>query len=290
MFATEADYTVCRAIHRKYGTTYYFASRRFPRPVQRATDAVYGFVRVPDEWVDNPGAMLPDERLRLMDEFREELRAGLRGVRPSHPVMRAFVDTCCQVQMDPREPELFLDAMRADVTVARYATYEELRGYMRGSAVAVGLMMCSVLGAARTPEVVAGATALGEAMQMTNFLRDVGEDWQRGRVYLPAEDLHAFGVGEDALLAREVTPGFAALMEFEIDRTRALFAQADPAIELLPESMRFAVKLARVLYSRILDRIEDRGYDVFSGRARTSRMEKLRVAVELAGNFRSSGR
>jgi 15-cis-phytoene synthase len=134
------------------------------------------------------------------------------------------------------------------------------------------------------PRTDAAAMALGEAMQMTNFLRDVAEDWQRGRIYLPVEDMEMFGVREVDIAAGEATDGFRALVRFEIERTRALYAAADPGIPLLPPRARKAVTLARVLYSRILDRIEAQDCDVFRGRARTSRIEKA-VALARVGLF-----
>jgi phytoene synthase len=180
---------------------------------------------------------------------------------------------------------LFLDAMAQDLTVTRYATYEDLRGYMRGSACAVGVMMCYVVQAGESPEMLASARALGEAMQLTNFLRDVGEDVRRGRIYLPQEDLASFGVGEPEILAGIRSDRFINLMKFEIARARALYAVADRGIPMLPAEAQKAVRLARILYSRILDRIEDRKYDVFGGRARTSRTEKLAVAARVLAGF-----
>lgn len=281
-FAEPEDYAICRQLHRRHGTTYYLASRRFPPVFRDRTDALYGFVRVPDEWVDNPGPLTVQERAAKIREFRDEMRRGVQGHRPSHPVLRAFCDVIRDTRMPLSEPEVFLDAMEADLHVQRYATYEELRGYMRGSASAVGVMMCYVLDVCPTEEIVAGASVLGEAMQLTNFLRDVAEDTDRGRIYLPLEDLDRFGVKESDVLAHQFSPEFARLMEFQIDRARRLYAQADPAIALLPPEAQKAVLLARILYSRILDRIEEQELDVFQGRARTSRTEKLMTVARVA--------
>jgi phytoene synthase len=278
-FASEQDFEACRRLHRTYGTTYYFATMRFPKEIRRRTHAIYGFVRVPDEWVDNPGELSLTDRKQKLDEWRDSLHQGLEGVRPDHPVMRAFVDVVREAQIDVREADLFLDAMEADLDVRRYATYDDLRGYMRASAAAVGLMMCDALGADRREDIREGAIALGEAMQLTNFLRDVGEDSTRGRLYMPLEDLDRFGVTEAQISAGQVTEGWRALMKFEIDRARALYARSDESIPYLPSEMRRAVRLARELYARILDRIESQDYDVFSKRARTTTLEKLAVAA-----------
>jgi len=278
-FATPSDFETCRRIHRKFGTTYYFATRRFPKEIREHVHALYAFVRLPDEWVDNPGPLTVGERAALLSDYRQEFLLGLEGVCPDTQVLRAFCDVVYRCRIPMEEPLAFLDAMARDLTVTRYETYEDLRVYMRGSASAVGVMMCSAMGAQASPEMLRSAMALGEAMQLTNFLRDIGEDRVRGRVYLPLEDLDNFGLSADSLGA--VTPEFVALMKFEIARARALYALADEGLPLLPRYAQLAVRLARVLYSRILDRIEANGYDVFTRRARTSKLEKLRVLADL---------
>lgn len=278
--ASETDHELCRRLHRQYGTTYYFATSRFPAAIRRRVHALYGFVRVPDEWVDNP-AEDPGPKLR---EYRDDLLCALDGGRAEHPALRAFGGVARECGMSPEEPLCFLDAMAMDLDVARYPTYARLEEYMRGSAAAVGMMMCDVLGAGDDPAMRSAAKALGNAMQLTNFLRDVREDAARGRIYLPQDELARFGVGEDEILAGAMSERFRRLAEFQIVRARALYAQADEGIAMLPPEARKAVRLARVLYSRILDRVEERGCDVFGGRARTSKVEKIAVAARvLAG-------
>ncbi|RYG39895.1 phytoene/squalene synthase family protein, partial [bacterium] len=250
-FASAADHAECRRLHRRYGTTYYFATQRFPAAIRRRVHALYGFVRVPDEWVDNPAHTNKDAQSRALSDYRAQLLRGLEGVRPEEPALRAFCDVVHEVRMPLEEPLLFLDAMQMDLTVDRYETYRDLRGYMRGSASAVGLMMCAALEAGDDPEMLAAAQALGEAMQLTNFLRDVAEDAARGRIYLPQEDLRSFGVTEDEIFSGVISDRFCNLMKFEIARARALYALADIGIPMLPPCAQKAVQLARVLYSRI---------------------------------------
>ncbi len=292
-FATPEDYARCERIHRQFGTTYYFATRTFPKAVQNKVHAVYGFVRVPDEWVDNPGPLTRAEVERHLDDWRRQLLLGLEGRRPDDGVMRAFVDTVRDCGIPVEEPLVFLDAMRQDLDQVRYETYEDLQQYMRGSASAVGAMMDSVMAdepnAARTH----CAHLLGEAMQMTNFLRDIGEDGLRGRIYLPKEDLDRFAVSEGQVREGRFDPAFRRLMEFEIARTRELYAQADEGIPQLPRRTQRAILLARVLYSRILDRLEEQGCNPFLRRARTSRAEKLGVAMRVLlapGSFLNDGK
>jgi len=284
-FASNRDYEACRRLHRQFGTTYYFATLRFPRRLRKRVHAVYGFVRIPDEWVDNPENLTRRQQWTKLQEYRKEFLLGLEGVPPESRVLRAFCDVCREVQMPVEEPELFLDAMEDDLSIDRYATYGALREYMRGSAAAVGLMMCHAFEVPLTEEIKSAAIALGEAMQMTNFLRDVGEDLKRARIYLPAEDLESFALSTvDLPVAPEDSEKWACwkrLMQFEIERTRALYRASDAGIALLPNHLKRPVKLARILYGRILDRIEANGYDVFSKRARTGKLEKLACAVRL---------
>jgi 15-cis-phytoene synthase len=280
-FAEPSDYAICRRLHRKHGATYYFATRRFRPEIRRRTHALYGFVRVPDEWVDNPAGLSLEQRVNLLRGWRTQLLQGMDGVPPIHPVMRAFCDVVRETGMPLEEPLAFLDAMELDLSIGRYETFGDLRGYMRGSAAAVGIMMCHIVGARMTPQVEKAACSLGEAMQLTNFLRDVGEDVRRSRIYLPLEDLASFDVAERDILSQRITPQFCNLIRFQIARARALYKEADKGIPLLPAESRKAVLLARVLYARILDKIEEREFDVFSGRARTGRLEKVFTAMRI---------
>lgn len=281
VLASQADYAECEALHRRFGTTYYFATKQFPKLVQQDVHAVYGFVRVPDEWVDNPGSLTLDERQALLCDWRTQLMDGLTGVTPESGVMRAFVQTLQNRKIPLEEPLVFLDAMEMDLTVGCYDTYADLQTYMRGSASAVGVMMLSVLEDEPTTAKREAAMLLGEAMQMTNFLRDIAEDLTRDRIYVPLEDMDRFGVSVDQLRAGVFDARLERLMRFEIDRTRALYSASDEGIRQLSRSTQRAVLLARVLYSQILDRIEAQGCNPFAGRARTSSADKLLSAARV---------
>jgi 15-cis-phytoene synthase len=281
-YANAADIEICRQIHRQYGTTYYFAAQRLPERYRRRVHSIYAFVRVPDEWVDNPDGLSKEEQAAKIEGWRQAMYRGLDGECPEHPAMRAFCDVLRECRIPLEEPDTFLDAMLMDVSVERYPTYEDLRSYMRGSASAIGVMMCHAMCARTDHDTLARAMALGEAMQLTNFLRDVGEDLERNRIYLPLEDCRRFGVTQADILGRQVTPSFRALMQFEIDRARRLYCYADFGIQKLPDRMRKGILLARLLYSQILDRIEDNDYDVFSKRARTNKVQKAACALKVA--------
>ena len=280
-FASPADIEECRKIHKKFGTTYYYSSLRFPKRIQWRVHAIYAFVRVPDEWVDNPGDMTNEERLALLRDWRDQMVRGLNGECPEHFAMRAFCDAATESRIPVEEMMLFLDAMEMDITKSRYETYEDLRGYMRGSASAIGVMMCYAMCARTDADTIARAKALGEAMQLTNFLRDISEDFARERIYMPLEDMKRFGVTEEALKSKTVSPQFVELMKFEIERARTLYLSSDFGIYKLPPRMRKPVLLSRLLYSQILDRIEAQNYDVFRQRARTNALHKVKCAVKV---------
>jgi phytoene synthase len=173
--------------------------------------------------------------------------------------------------------EAFLDAMRADLTVATYQTYGDLERYMYGSAAAIGLMMLPILEPS-APEAAVHARALGEAFQLTNFIRDVGEDLARGRVYLPQEDLRSFGVTMDSLLAGQVTAAFRELLRFEIERARRLYTFAEPGIDMLHPTSRACLRTAFELYRGILDAVEDAHYQVLGSRVRVGFAERIAIA------------
>lgn len=270
-----ASYRTCERIARRYGTTYYAASRLLPPGARRHVHAVYAFCRVADDIVDALDGRPVGERAAALAAFGARFRADLARGSSADPVLAAVVETVRTVGIGSGCFDRFLRSMTMDLTVTEYRTWEDLSGYMDGSAAVIGEMMLPVLGGddplAREP-----ARDLGVAFQLTNFLRDVGEDLDRGRIYLPMEDVERFGADP---WARRVTPEWRALMRFEIARNRNIYASADRGIPLLPPRSARCVLAARVLYSRILVRIEAADYDVFTRRARVPAMEKSAVAL-----------
>lgn len=280
-FASPADFAQCRKLHKEYGTTYYLSSRIFPEPLRSRTDAIYGFVRTADEFVDNPNGQSKDWMRATIDRFRAELQNGVLGRRPESAAMRAFVDVLTASNIPIEEPMMFLDAMAQDIDVDRYPTMDDLNQYMRGSAASVGMMMAHASETPMTRGIRNQAIVLANAMQMTNFLRDIQEDAQRGRIYLPLTDLEKFEVPEGDILNSQFTPRVKNLIEFEIERTRQMYLEGEKGIPELPKTAQKAVLTARILYSRILDRIEMQGCNVFAQRARTSKAEKLWIAAKI---------
>jgi phytoene synthase len=273
--ALAQSYARCRAIARRHGTTYYWATAILPREVRPHVHAIYAFCRYADDVVDaRPEETAAARGARLAafgDRFFHDLAAG----SSSDPILAAVVASVQALGLDPGLFRRFLRSMRMDLERDRYATYADLLDYMDGSAAVIGEMMLPALSA--PPEAREAARSLGLAFQLTNFLRDVGEDLDRGRVYLPWEDVEGAGAGAD-LLERRPSPRVVELLRFEIERARRLYAEADLGIPLLSPTPRRCVLAARRLYAGILERIERNDYDVFATRARVPTLVKLAVA------------
>lgn len=270
-------YRRCAELTREYGTTYSWGAAILAKSRRRHVHAVYALCRLADDIVDDDGATGPAAvaatRVKL-SAFADSFRTALADRGSADPVMAAVADTVVTVGIDPECFDRFFGAMAMDLTTSSYETWEDLCGYMEGSAAVIGEMMLPVLQpmspAAREP-----ARALGFAFQLTNFLRDIDEDLDRGRVYLPQADLRRFGVD---LSERTVTPQWRAFMAFQLARNRELYRVADTGIPLLPPRSARCVGAARVLYSRILELIEDADYDVFSTRLRVPTWRKAATA------------
>jgi 15-cis-phytoene synthase len=212
-----------------------------------------------------------------LEAFAHQFRTSLAAGDSTDPVMAAVVHTVITCGIDPECFDRFFSAMAMDLTTTSYQTWEDLRGYMEGSAAVIGEMMLPVL-EPLSQEAKAPARSLGLAFQLTNFLRDIDEDLDRGRVYMPQDDLRLFDVD---LGRRSVTPEWRAFLAYEIERNRALYSFADTGIAMLPPRSARCVGTARVLYAQILDQIERNGYDVFSRRARVSTLRKAATAASM---------
>lgn len=270
MTTLEESYAACRELNRRYGTTYYWAGFVLPAVKRHHVWALYAFCRFADEIVDAADWHSVDERRAALDQLADRFFTDLEAGRSEHPILKAVVHTVHAFDIDADLFRRFLRSMTMDLTIDRYETYADLQDYMDGSASVIGEMMLPLLEPS-SAEAVRPARALGEAFQLTNFLRDVGEDLDRGRVYLPQEDLRAFGADP---ARRRVDPAWAELMRFEIDRARALYAEAERGIRFLPPSSARCITTASTLYGGILGEIERNGYDVFSTRARVPAARK----------------
>jgi 15-cis-phytoene synthase len=294
-------YRRCAKLTWRYGTTYFWGAALLPKTQRKHVHAVYALCRLADDIVDlpnraapepvsdhapaapelvpsEPESTLPDPSDRIsvrLNAFADSFRSSLAAGESTDPVMAAVIHTVISCGIDPECFDRFFSAMAMDLTTSSYETWEDLCTYMEGSAAVIGEMMLPVLEpisqAAKAP-----ARSLGLAFQLTNFLRDIDEDLDRGRVYLPQDDLRLFGVD---LGRRSVTPEWRAFMAYEIERNRALYSFADTGIAMLPPRSARCVGTARVLYAQILDQIERNGYDVFSRRARVPMLRKAATAA-----------
>jgi phytoene synthase len=271
----EDCYRVCREIVRVHSKTFYLSSLFLEPLKRRAVWAVYAFCRTADDIVDRDSPA-PD-KLAAIDAWESQLVAAYEG-RTGDPIFVAFADAAQRFGI-PVEPGLdLLRGARMDVTVRRYETYEDLSEYCYLVASTVGLLVMPILGTL-SPDAVRYGVALGRAMQMTNILRDVGEDARMDRIYLPVEDLRRFGCSAENVLAGTIDERFVELMRFQIARVRAMYAEAEPGIGLLASESRFTVRLALSLYRRILERIEANDFDVFTQRAYVPFRTKLLMAL-----------
>ena len=276
--ALRSGYRRCRALNASHGRTYYLATLLLPAAKRPPIHALYGFARYADDIVDEQGGA-------GFTEWCAEFLADLDWGATSDPIWRAVIDTAARWHIPHSYFADFLDSMRLDLTVTGYATYDDLVRYMWGSAAVIGLQTLPVLGRADDSigwdRLETHAIDLGYAFQLTNFLRDIAEDLRRGRVYLPQESLDQFGVDRDRLRRGRVDEPIRNLLAWEIERTRGLYRRAEPGIELLDPTSRDCLRTALVLYSAILDEIEDDDYDVFSHRATVGLGR--RAAVGLTG-------
>ncbi|RII11169.1 All-trans-phytoene synthase [Streptomyces sp. YIM 130001] len=283
--ALRAAYAECRRLNALHGKSYFLATRLLPVERRPAVHALYGFARWADDIVDEiDRSRSLEQRDHLLRRLESDLAYGLRTGAGEEPVVRAVADTAARYDIGHSLFADFLASMRSDLHVTDYPTYADLRGYMHGSAEVIGLQMLPVLGTVVPREEAAPhAAALGVAFQLTNFLRDVGEDLDRGRVYLPADLLAAHGVDRPLLewsrrtgrTDRRISAAFAAAENL----TRRVYLTAEAGIPMLDPQTRPCIRTAFTLYGGILDAIADQGYPVLQRRAVVSRGRRAATAA-----------
>jgi phytoene synthase len=265
-----------RAIQKRTGRTFFFATRFLPERVRHRTHILYAFFRICDEVVDDyndDGSA--EEKRRELEAIRE---AALGRRETDEPVVDAFCSVREEHGIPEREVDVFIDAMKTDLTKSRYEDFGELREYMRGSAAAVGNMMTCIMGVDDYEAAKPHAEALGEAFQMTNFIRDVREDAEkRGRIYLPLETLRSHGVSEEDALSLEPSDGLRDAVREELERTEELYHEGVAGVRLLPSDCRFPVLLASVMYAEHHRLVRARDYDVVTSEPSLSTVRKLRA-------------
>ena len=273
-----ASYEECKRLNALHGKTYYLATLLLPKAKRPFVHALYGFARYADEIVDDLASELSvEEKAEVLSKWGNGVLADLKKGTSQDHVGRALIDTVNRFDIPHEHFEAFLHSMTMDLTVQEYESYEDLLEYVYGSAAVIGLEMVPILGPLHN-DAFEAAKKLGIAFQLANFIRDVDEDLDRGRVYLPLKELGQFGVTREMLEERVLTPEIVEALKFQIARVRQLQAEAAPGIAMLEASSRPCIEAASTLYCGIVDEVEKIGYDIFNQRAKTSTGRRIRVA------------
>ena len=273
-----ASYAECKRLNALHGKTYFLATLLLPKAKRPFVHALYGFARYADEIVDDLASELSvEEKAEALSTWGNTVLADLKKGTSDDHVGRALIDTVKRFDIPHEHFEAFLHSMTMDLTVQEYETYEDLLEYVYGSAAVIGLEMVPILGPLHN-DAYEAAKKLGIAFQLANFIRDVDEDLDRGRVYLPIKELAQFGVTREMLEERVLTPEIIEALKFQIARVRQLQAEAAPGIAMLEATSRPCIEAASTLYCGIVDEVEKIGYDIFNQRAKTSTARRIRVA------------
>ncbi len=273
-----ASYEECKRLNALHGKTYYLATLLLPKAKRPFVHALYGFARYADEIVDDLASELSvEEKAEVLSTWGNGVLADLKKGTSQDHVGRALIDTVNRFDIPHEHFEAFLHSMTMDLTVQEYESYEDLLEYVYGSAAVIGLEMVPILGPLHN-DAFEAAKKLGIAFQLANFIRDVDEDLDRGRMYLPLKELAQFGVTREMLEERVLTPEIIEALKFQIARVRQLQAEAAPGITMLEASSRPCIEAASTLYCGIVDKVEKIGYDIFNHRAKTSTARRIRVA------------
>lgn len=272
-----ASYAECKRLNALHGKTYYLATLLLPRAKRPFVHALYGFARYADEIVDDLAVKLStQEKAERLERWGGSILNGLKTGESRDQVDKALIDTVQRFAIPHEHFVAFLHSMRMDLTVTSYDTYEDLTEYIYGSAAVIGLEMIPILGAL-SPDACEPAKKLGTAFQLANFIRDVGEDLDRGRIYLPLNELREHGVDRAMLERRVLTPEIVSALKAQITRVRQLQRESAPGIAHLSPESRPCIEAVSELYCGIVDEVEAINYDVFNARAKTSTGRRLRV-------------
>ena len=273
------SYAECKRLNAQHGKTYYLATLLLPPAKRPFVHALYGFARYADEIVDDLASTLSDtEKAESLQNWGSSVLSDIKAGRSHDHIGAALVDTVKRFNIPISYFEAFLKSMQMDLTITQYQSYEDLMEYVYGSAAVIGLQMLPILGTL-SDEAYVAAEKLGVAFQLANFIRDVGEDLDRGRIYLPLQELAKHGVTrqmlEERILTREIK---SALIE-QIARVRRLQAEAASGIKLLAPESRACIEAASELYCGIVDEVEKIDYEIFKKRAKTSTWRRIKVAA-----------
>lgn len=272
-----AAYEYCRQLTYTHAKTFYFASHFVPKAKRNACYAVYAFCRYVDDLIDvaiEGGDVTPHDAQLIVGQWRSAIQNVYNGHTAAHPIVVAWEDTLQQFSIPRNLPEELIEGVLMDTTVSRFNTFEDLRNYCYKVASVVGLMTSEIFRYS-SPDALAHAIDLGIAMQLTNIVRDVREDAQRGRIYLPLTDLEAYNVNVDDVLSFRMTEQLRNLIKAYVQKAESYYERADGGIQYLEKDSRLTVTLMSSNYRRILQEIRRADCDVMRGRVRTSFARKV---------------
>ncbi|HRD21646.1 MAG TPA: phytoene/squalene synthase family protein [Candidatus Nanopelagicus sp.] len=277
------SYLECKRLNSLHGKTYFLATKFLPPNKRPFVHALYGFARYADEIVDDLQSTLTDsEKISALNSWSETILSDIRSGKSNDTIGLALVDTVNRFNIPIAYFEAFLHSMSMDLHINEYQTYEDLYEYVYGSAAVIGLQMIPILGVVSPgsiEEANYAAEKLGVAFQLANFIRDVSEDLDRGRVYLPIEELSSHNVTREMLEQRHLTKEIKNALQEQISRVRKLQKESSAGIKLLQPSSRACIEAASELYCGIVDEVEKIDYEIFKTRAKTSNWRRLKVAL-----------
>ena len=278
-----ASYLECKRLNSLHGKTYYLATLLLPPEKRPFVHALYGFARYADEIVDDLASILTEEeKANSLKKWGDGVLADIRSGKSKDHVGSALVDTVKRFNIPIVHIVAFINSMKMDFTITDYHSYEDLCEYVYGSSSVIGLQMVAVLGTNSDTDIKEAniaAEKLGIAFQLANFIRDVGEDLDRGRIYLPITELQAHGVTREMLENRIVTPQIKSALKEQIRRVRILKEESATGIKLLSADSRSCIEAASELYCGIVDEVEKIDYEIFTKRAKTSTLRRVKVAL-----------
>lgn len=267
----EDSYRHCRTIARRRARNFYYSFLLLDPVRRNSLSAVYAFMRHCDDLSDQPGATL-----EAIEQWRRNLGDALSGNVDGHPLWPAFVDTVRRYRIPEQYFHDMIDGVSSDLRCTRRSTFDELYRYCYRVASVAGMSVVHVFGH-RTPEALPLAEKCGVAFQLTNIIRDVREDWELGRVYLPQEDLRRFGVEDSALAAATVSPALRQVLRLEAARARDYYRESRPLLDMVDPSCRKSLWAMIEIYSGVLHRMETLDFEVLRQRVRLSAIEKCAI-------------
>ncbi len=274
----KSGFIKAKKITADFAKTFYFASLFLPKEKKDAAYAVYAICRLSDEAVDTH---TNKDALEKMQENINQAYENLLSQKPSGPLLLAFAKTVHKFAIPKEYFDKLIEGMRMDLEKTRYADFNELYEYCYKAAGIVGLIMLKIFGYS-DPQAQNYAIKLGIAMQLTNIIRDIKEDWQKGRIYIPQTEMQKFAITEDTFKKATTTPGLVELLKFQIKRSRQYYSECAPGIKMIEDKKcRWVVFAMKEIYAVILTKIEKNGYNVFSKRAQVSKFDKIIIASKI---------